>query len=441
LVFRSLLKESQPRKIRTGLQVLIRYESYLLLDIFTVVRFPSSVIKIRTMKNLYFRGFMLFACLIFFHHPYVHAQCLCTGGIPATAIDQSITISPTTTSTLNFSFQQFNPALGNLSCVTLHDTITGTSVTGAGNTGPDSTAFLFQLTLTNKISGPGITLTHVYNSVHGYDTLAPFGVPGDTITYPPENIITFPTGIGMAGGNAAYLGLGTVNFAYSINGGMITLDGGSNYNSSVTTVIGGTLNLTYYWCPTVPLGAVISNFSAYKKNGTISLQWLGTNDQKGIVYEIEYSKDNESWQSAGTVPAGSAPTGTVAQYQYQYNPSQTDVGDLYFRIKRTDPEGNVVYSIVKVVNLQQEDQRPGIQVYPNPVTTKILVQFDEQQTGNFSLELINTTGQIIERKQVQLAGNSIANLDLSTKPASGIYFLRAVNRANNRQFLTKVIVN
>jgi hypothetical protein len=419
----------------------MRCDSCLLLDIFTVVRFPSSVIKIRTMKNLYFKSFMLLACFNFFSQPSSYAQCLCTGGIPATAIDQSITISPTTTSTLNFSFQQFNPAIGNLSCVTLHDTITGNSVTGAGNTGPDSTAFLFQLTLTNKISGPGITMTRVYNSLHGYDTLAPFGIPGDTITYGPENIITFPTGIATTGGNAAYIGVGTVNFVYNINGGMITLDGGSNYNASVTTVIGGTLKLTYYWCPTVPLGTAISNFSVFKKSGTISLQWLGTIDQKDIVYEIEYSKDNEHWQTAGTVPAGSAPTGTVAQYQYQYNPSQADVGQVYFRIKRIDAEGNIVYSAIKTVNLQQADQRPGIQIYPNPVARKILIQFDEQQTGNYSLELVSATGQIIERKQVQLSGASMTNMDLSIKPASGIYFLRAVNQANNKLFLTKVIVN
>ena len=65
----------------------------------------------------------------------------------------------------------------------------------------------------------------------------------------------------------------------------------------------------------------------------------------------------------------------------------------------------IVYSVVKVVNLQQEDQRPGIQIYPNPVSRKILIQFDELQTGNFSLELVSTTGQVIERKQVQLSGS------------------------------------
>ena len=87
--------------------------------------------------------------------------------------------------------------------------------------------------------------------------------------------------------------MGTVNFTYDVNGGMITTKGGSNYKSSVTTVIGGIMHLTYYWCPTIPLGTAISNFSAYKQNGTVSLQWLGTIDQNDIIYEIEYSKDNE----------------------------------------------------------------------------------------------------------------------------------------------------
>jgi Secretion system C-terminal sorting domain len=393
------------------------------------------------MKNLYLRGFVLLVCLQIFRFNQINAQCLCTGAVPATAIDQTIAISPTTASTLNFSFQQFNPSVGTLQCVSLHDTITGVSTTGAGNTGPDSTAFLFQLTLTNKISAPGITITRVFNKTYGYDTLAPYTMPGDTITYGPDNIITIPTGSASTGGNAAYIGAGTVNVVYTINGGMITLDGGSNYNSSVTTVIGGIVRLTYYWCPSIPLGTAISNFSVFKKNGSVSLQWLGTNDQKDITYEIEYSKDNQKWQAAGTVPAGSAPAGTVAQYQYQFNPSQIDVGEIYFRIKRTDGEGNIVYSIIKAVNFQQPDQRPGIQIYPNPVTRKILIQFDEQQTGNYSLELVSTTGQVIERKQVQLSGVSITNLDLSTKPASGIYFLRAINTANNKLFLTKVIVN
>ena len=403
------------------------------------------------MKNLYLKGILLLAYLNFFIQINIQAQCLCTGGIPAKAIKQSITIAPTTASALTYSFQQFDPTIGTLSCVTLRDTISGVSVSGAINTGSrtasgppvasDSTIFDFLLALTNTVSGPGISISNTFTKTYGPDTLSYYGTTGDTVTHGPDNVINNPINIKKIGGNAAYVGNGTVNFIYTINGGMIDTRGGPNYRTKVTTVFGGTLNLTYYWCPTIALGNAISNFSIFKKNGSVSLQWLGDNDQKDITYEVEYSRDGEQWQPVGTIPAGSAPIGTVAQYQYQFNPSQIDVGQIYFRIKRSDSEGNFLYSVVKGINLQQADRRPGMQIYPNPVNQKILIQFDEQQNGNFSFELVNTTGQVIEKRQVQLTGTSISNMELSTKPASGIYFLRAVDPAHNRQFLTKVIVN
>jgi hypothetical protein len=40
-----------------------------------------------------------------------------------------------------------------------------------------------------------------------------------------------------------------------------------------------------------------------------------------------------------------------------------------------------------------------------------------------------------------MADNSMANMELVNHPARGIYFLRAQDIGNNRQFLTKVIVN
>lgn len=413
------------------------------------------------MKHLYSKRLLLCACLYFTQNSFIQSQCLCPGGIPATATSQSITIAPTTASALNFTFQQFDPSIGNLSCVTLKDTISGTSISGAINTGDrgtpvgyigplpyagppvasDSTVFKFLLALTNDVSGPGIDISYDFSKTYGPDTLSYYGTPGDTVTYGPENIIDNPTSIATTGGNAAYLGGGTVNFVYTINGGMVTTKGGSNYRSKVTTIFGGTLNLTYYWCPTVPLGSLISNFSVYKSNGVIQLQWLATTDQTNISYEIDYSKDGEHWQAAGTIPAGSAPAGTVAQYQYQYNPAPSDMGQIYFRIKRTGGDGDIAYSVVKMISLQQADIAPGIQIYPNPVNRKVTVQFDEAQTGQFMLELVSTTGQVIEKKQVQLNKSGVTDMNLDRKPANGVYFLRVVNQANNRQFLTKVLVN
>ena len=71
------------------------------------------------------------------------------------------------------------------------------------------------------------------------------------------------------------------------------------------------------------------------------LQWYAANDQNNINYEIQYSKNGNDYMPVGNVPANIATAGTVTQYQYQYNPSPADVGEIYFRIKRTDANGNI----------------------------------------------------------------------------------------------------
>jgi len=368
------------------------------------------------------------------------AQCTCSSGLPATAISQSVTIAPTLASTLTFTFQQFDPSIGDLSCVRLRDTISGTSTSSALNSGPDSTAFLFQLTLASKITAPGIVINKVFNKTYGYDTLSPYGVPGYKITYGPDNIFNGSTGTGSTGGNAAYLGTGTIGTSYTVSGGLITLDGGANDTTTIVTTIWGTLNLTYYWCPSLPLATAISNFSASKKDNYVMLQWIAANDQNNINYEIEYSRNGEDYAPVGNVPANIATAGTVTQYQYKYNPSPADMGEIYFRIKRTDASGNISYSMIKVVNLSAT-HRIGIQTYPNPVVKTVMVQFDENQNGNFMLELVNITGQVIQQKSVVLSGSNMTRLDLDTHPIRGLYFLRAKNISNNKQYVTKVMIN
>jgi len=368
------------------------------------------------------------------------AQCTCSSGLPATAINQSISIAPTNASTLTFNFQQFDPTIGDLCSVRIRDTISGISTSSALNSGPDSTAFLFQLTLSSKVTGPGINISKVFTKTYGYDTLAPYGVPGYKIVYGPDNIFTNNKGSGSTGGDPGYIGLGIVPVVYTVSGGLITLDGGANDTTTIVTTISGKVGLTYWWCPSVPLASTISNFSAFKKDNQVMLQWYAANDQKDINYEIQYSKNGTDYQPVGTVPSNIATAGTVTQYQYQYNTSPSDVGEIYFRIKRTDGSGNINYSMIKVVNLNAV-QRIGIQTYPNPIVKTVMVQFDENQNGNFILELVSLTGQVIQQKSVILSGGNLAKFDLETRPITGLYILRAKNVANNKQYVTKVMIN
>ncbi|GAC1448930.1 MAG: hypothetical protein NVSMB7_10810 [Chitinophagaceae bacterium] len=388
------------------------------------------------MKNIYLTIFLLFFLVLQLYLPVrLTAQCLCSAGVPATAIAQTITIPPTTISTLTFNFRQFNPAIGTLSCVSFADTITGISYTGARNTGPDSTAFLFLLSLTNKISGPGILISHPFSQTYGYDTLAPYGHPRDTITYGPANIITNPTGSGATGGNAAYLGTGTVPFTYAINGGMITQDGGSNYKSSVSTTIGGTMSLTYYYCPMSLLATSLQNFSAFKKDNNIVLKWEAQNAETIDRFDIEYSTNGKDFISVATLSGDHAPAGS---YRYNYAVNNNS-GYLYFRIKQITSGNKFGYSAIQKISLSDKTNT-AIAIHPNPAVTGMSLTFDHLLSGDYSIDLVNTAGQVVMNKKVTLTNSNIIPVSWTNKPAPGIYFTRVTNTGSMAQQVIRVFI-
>ncbi|MBS1946838.1 MAG: T9SS type A sorting domain-containing protein [Bacteroidetes bacterium] len=394
------------------------------------------------MKNVYFVLIASSTCLMTFVPKRSTAQCLCSSGLPATPITQSITIAPKVSSSLTFNFNQFDPSVGTLSCVSLKDTVTIVTTSSALNTGPDSTAFLFQLTVPSKITAPGITINKVFNKTYGYDTLSPHGVPGYSITYGPDTIALNNKGSGSTGGNAAYIGIGTVGITFAITGGGLSvLDGGLNDTTSVATTLAGTLNLTYYWCPASALASLITNFTAAQNGNYVQLKWQSENEQKGISYAIEYSSDGHSFTPAGTLISDSNSDGTSADYQYEFSIPQNTNGKLFFRIMRITADGNsAIYSPVKMVNIGGDGSLVSYRIYPNPVSTFAMIEFDKVLSGNFTVDLANTAGQVVRHKTLTLSGSNQIKLDLISRLATGLYYLHIHDQLNNRQYISKLII-
>jgi hypothetical protein len=396
------------------------------------------------MKQRYSKKVILpiLVILLAYPPPKSYGQCTCADGLPATAIQQSVTIAPTTANTLIFTFQQFDPSIGTLSCVRVRDTISGVTTTSATNTGPTATDFLFQLTLNNKITGPGITISQLFNRTYGYNTLGPFGssAPPDNITYGPDAIFTNAPGTGSTGGNAGYLGLGTVDLTYKINGGMIALDGGLNYNSSIVTTIGGTIALTYYWCPATILANSITGFSAVKSGNTVGLHWTGENEQNTEGYTIEYSKDGEHFSSAGKQLAIIGESGSTA-YEFTYNIATTDGTRLFFRIKKTNTSGLSAYSQVRVINLGNANALSNFQIYPNPSSKHINLEWSSAVSGNVNIIVVNSTGQQFYNKTTQLHGGNQVQFDLPAAASPGIYYMLVTDLSSNNQQMSKLFVH
>ena len=388
------------------------------------------------MKNIYTKLFLPFLFLQLYLPGSVQAQCSCGAGIPATPIVQTLTLPPTTASTLTFNFQQFDPTVGTLNCVSFADSVSGLSITGAKNTAPVSTAYLFMLSLTSKIAGPGISILHPFSKQYGYDTLTAYGFVGDSITYGPANFVTNPTDIASTGGNAAYLGTGLVPFVYSVNGGMITQDGGSNYKASVSTTIGGTMKLTYYYCPLLLLASNMKNFSATRTNNNVMLKWDAQNAGQIDQFDVEYSTNGVDFYSVANIPSDHNEAGS---YRYDYTLNNSAAGAVYFRIKQTNSAGKAGYSAMQKIQLNSKNGN-GMAIYPNPAVTGLSVGFDHPLSGDYTIDLLNTSGQVVLNRKVKLANSSTIPLNWNSKPAPGVYFTRITNSSSMEQQIARVII-
>ena len=393
------------------------------------------------MKHVYLLTLVALVFIAAFIPQNLAAQCTCSGGIPATPITYTFVLAPTIAASSTLSFPQFDPSIGDLSCVKFSDTISGVSTTGVRNL--DTSAkreYTFLLTVANHISGPGVSVTQPFNKTYGPDSLDKYGLPGDTITYGPDTIFNNAKKSVNSTSVASYIGLGTVDFTYTINGGLISLEGGLNYRDQIRTDYWGHFGLTYFWCPSSPLATTITGFTATDKGKFVNLQWQAANDQNNITYEIQYSTNGTQFSPVGYKEVNSSETGTVSEFQFKYNLSASDAGTIYFRIKKTSPDGKVSYSVIKRVNLDA-GATVGIQTYPNPVVNSLTLVFDEDQSGNFLLELINITGQVVQKRSITLNSSNLINLDLSpAHPSKGMYFLRARDQSHNKQYITKVMI-
>jgi len=375
------------------------------------------------------------------------AQCNCAPATPATPISYSTSFAPTNAGTTIVSFPKFDPSIGTLSCLTLADTITGVTTTKVQNTGSNTTIFKFLLTVADDLEGPGgsgISITNDYSRTYGPDTLTSIGNPGDTATHGPDVIIDNEVGFAAtSSGLAPFLGSGNVDFTYTLNGGVVTLKGGLTYNQNVNTSYWGNLKITYYWCPLITLSTTITDFTASPASGNIQLQWLTNNQQPNTQYEIQISKDGKSYYPVGQAEGDASATGTSAKYQYQYHPDPAYLGKLYFRVEQKDASGQVSFSEVVIVdpNGSGKDSFISYQTFPNPATNSLQVLFNSNLTGHFLLELVATSGQVVQKKVVTLTGTNQIRLDLNPQPVKGLYFLRTTDLTHEQSYVSKVFIN
>jgi Secretion system C-terminal sorting domain len=382
--------------------------------------------------------FILFLLLVNIT-PASYGQCLCSGGIPATPLTYYVKMDTTDVPVSTISFPKFDPSVGMLSCITFNDTTSLVTASGVRNTASSDVNYEFFLNVTNKIDGPGIAVSQNATRSYGPSLLTELGTLGDTTTYGPDTLFRNAIHQTNSTNVAPYLGtVGSVNFTYKVNGGLITTDGGINYRYQIHSKYWGAFRLTYYWCPNSVLASNIKNFAAYKKDKSVLLKWATEDKAAGTIYQIEYSTDGITFVSIGQTTSRDI-LGTAVQHEFQYIPGTSVGSKIYFRIRQTDAQGKQTYSPIRIVNMNENALATFI-VYPNPVNRRVSMQFDRSLNGSYTVELTNYAGQIVYNRSIKLHNTNNVQFDLTNPPPSGMYCLKITDNRTKLSYSNKLIV-
>jgi hypothetical protein len=213
--------------------------------------------------------------------------------------------------------------------------------------------------------------------------------------------------------------------------------------NTTTQVFTGGYALSYYFLdlvnvsPMLPLPADQLALQQVLDPEAVVLEWnIPAVDGEGD-WALERSNDREmfttiaKYEDAGDLLAGQT-------LQYQDATAQANV-EYFYRLRRTDANGAISHSEAIVASFRTEDLYTAGLLFPNPVTTQFSLEFATGESGNFNMELIDLTGQIIhsEEKEIE-AGDHILGYELPSAVASGLYHARFTFKGE--RFVKKVIV-
>lgn len=93
-----------------------------------------------------------------------------------------------------------------------------------------------------------------------------------------------------------------------------------------------------------------------------------------------------------------------------------------------------------VVGLESEEELAMFSIYPNPTNNELNVQFDAQNSSNYSVKLIALDGRIIRENPIHAnGGTNLIFMDISEIPA-GTYFIQLTDQATGLSGLKKLII-
>ncbi len=154
-------------------------------------------------------------------------------------------------------------------------------------------------------------------------------------------------------------------------------------------------------------GGFTSNGAAINDKGLLVLSSANSTDG---YYEVDW----QNWKAKSIQSTGKV-----------FNTSDLANGNLAFDREQKADRTPVLTRLSSPAN--------GISIYPNPVTERMFrVQFDKNETGRYSIQVLDLTGRVLQENVVSIANKGQAvEITLRSKLARGVYLVKVLS--NNKK--------
>ncbi|MEO5682089.1 MAG: DUF1501 domain-containing protein [Chitinophagaceae bacterium] len=177
------------------------------------------------------------------------------------------------------------------------------------------------------------------------------------------------------------------------------------------------------------------SFTGKWAGNKVTLQW-DTDQESGIdYYEVQRSDDGNNFSKIGMVSA----INTTIKHTYTFNDLSLSKSLYYYRIKIIEKSGAIEFSSVLLLKSNQSVGRTGVKIFPNPVTDRFTVSFDNKLSGSVTVMITDLSGKEVWKQERDVTDVFDINFSFaSRKPVAGIYILKLY--AKNEEATLKLLV-
>ncbi|MBX3101722.1 MAG: T9SS type A sorting domain-containing protein [Bacteroidetes bacterium] len=149
----------------------------------------------------------------------------------------------------------------------------------------------------------------------------------------------------------------------------------------------------------------------------VALQWRTETETHSAYFELQRSTDGRVFDPVHQLAAAGYST---RPNTYAYTDAVETTGRLYYRLRQVDLDGTAAYSNLATVLHAPAAQ---VQVFPSPLTDRLLVSVALQEETVVQIALIDALGREVLRREATLAPGEVFQLNTEGLRA-GIYHLR-----------------